>query len=157
MKLINKKRQSGKTIGLIYTSEATGYSIICNTVKERKYITELAEQMGCNIPQVYTYEEVQNGMKGSDKIDKTVDAKFLYDNIEVILQDALEQYLGCKLFAVTLSNDSEIKPKFGVANVGAAYNMEESDYADRRTAARMSSGLDEKDDSDIESLLEVGN
>ena len=64
MKLINKKRQTGKTTGLIYTSEATGYSIIVNTEEERRYINKAVEKMGCTIPPVYLVEEVRNGMSG---------------------------------------------------------------------------------------------
>lgn len=158
MKLINKKRQTGKTTGLIYTSEATGYSIIVNTEEERRYINKAVEKMGCTIPPVYLVEEVRNGMKGTSPIDKTAGCKFLLDDCEKILAKALESYLNCELFAATLSIDNQPPKQFGIEDVGKSYSAEvvqnyESDYASKVKSANISSQLDTSDDSDIDSLL----
>ena len=131
MKLIVKDNQKG-TVALIYTSETTGYSIITAKASKVAEIKKLAEELQCNIPPVYTVEEVKNKLA----VDRT----------------AIQAYLGCEIFAANLDYD-QIPKDHGV-QIGVAYNaMVEQDYADNITSAKLSGGLDLEDDSDIEILL----
>ena len=150
MKLIIKKRQSGKTTGLIYTSEATGFSIITPTKSNATLLKNMAQNMGCNIPPVYTVDEVLH----TSRPDKTKENQFLLDDADQILDKALEAYLGCRLFAATISDTQpQTEEKFTADDIGREYNMVESDYADNVTSAKLSSQLDIEDDEDIELLL----
>lgn len=101
MKTIIKGRQTGKTTGLIYTSEATGYNIIAHNKTCAKQIESMAKDMGCNIPRVLTIEEVKNPID----IDVSMERKFLLDDAEQILQDALEKYLGVNIFVAAINNE----------------------------------------------------
>ena len=135
MKLIIKKRQTGKTTGLIYTSEATGFSIICTDKNRATYVKNAADKLSCNIPPVYTVDEILHSMKA----DKSVTNQFLLDDADQILTEALESYLNCKLFAATISNDVVEDHKFSADDIGREYNMVESDYADNVTSAKLNS------------------
>lgn len=46
MRWLNKKRASGKTTGLIFASEATGYPIIVETDIQAKTVKEIAVKLG---------------------------------------------------------------------------------------------------------------
>lgn len=101
MKLIIKGRQTGKTTGLIYTSEATGYNIITINKTQAKAVEKMAKDMGCNIPRVLTVEDIKNPID----IDVSMERKFLVDDAELILQDALEKYLGVNIFVAAINNE----------------------------------------------------
>lgn len=99
MRLLIKERASGKTTGLIYASEATGYPI-CVAVQARvNHIIQMAEEMGCNIPQPVTVTELRNGLfKGSEVHN------VLFDEVREILEDALSNYLGVNVVGATMSD-----------------------------------------------------
>lgn len=99
MKLIVKDRQKGKTTGLIYTSEATGFNIVCANKAHADNIRNMAKDMGCQIPRVLTVNEIQNPID----IDTSKERQFLLDDTEYILRDALEKYLGVNIFAAALT------------------------------------------------------
>ena len=147
MKLIVKDNQKG-TVALIYTSETTGYSIITAKASKVAEIKKLAEELQCNIPPVYTVEEVKNKLA----VDRTAGTQYLLDDCQFVIEDAIQAYLGCEIFAANLDYD-QIPKDHGV-QIGVAYNaMVEQDYADNITSAKLSGGLDLEDDSDIEILL----
>ena len=98
MKLLIKGRASGKTTGLIYTSEATGYPIITNSKITANYIKNQATEMGCEIPEPITVNDIHSGMKLPS------DANVLFDNVETILKDALSYYLGANVVCATMSS-----------------------------------------------------
>ena len=100
MKLIIKGRQTGKTTGLIHTSEATGYNIITATKTSAKNIEKMASELGCSIPKVLTVEEIKNPIG----IDVSMERKFLLDDTELILEDALKSYLGVNIAVATINN-----------------------------------------------------
>ena len=114
MKMIIKDRGKGKTTGLIYTSEATGYHIIEPTLAEAKLTKEMADKMGCDIPEVYDIDSVLH----NPNVDRTSGNLFLLDNADRIIQDALEQYLDCDLFAVTMNSKEKIDNTFKQSSVG---------------------------------------
>ena len=114
MKMIIKDRQKGKTTGLIYTSEATGYHIIEPTPAEAKLTMEMAANMGCDIPEVYDIDSVLH----NPNVDRTSGNLFLLDNADRIIQDALEQYLDCDLFAITMNSKEKVDKTFKQSSVG---------------------------------------
>ena len=95
--LIIKDRQKGKTTQLIYISEATRYPIVVPFEAQKKHIIELANQMHCFIETPLTIRE----MKAKWISVKT---PILFDNIECILADAVQQYLGAEVFCATMTD-----------------------------------------------------
>ena len=98
MKLLIKDRASGKTTGLIYTSEATGYPIVTNSKITANYIKEQAKEMNCDIPDPITVNDIHSGM------GLPSDVNVLFDNVETILKDALNYYLGANVVCATMSS-----------------------------------------------------
>lgn len=101
MKLLNKKRASGKTMGLIFTSEATGYPIVVETHKRAKEIQDFAEQLGTNIPEPMSVEEYLKFSRGR-RIEK-----ILIDEGLGVIQMALEEFFKTKVSAVTMTLDDK--------------------------------------------------
>ena len=97
MNLIIKDRQKGKTTQLIYISEATRYPIVVSFEAQKKHIIELAIQMGCLISRPLTIHQLK---------ERGFDAKtpILFDDVEHILADALQQYLGVEVFCATTTD-----------------------------------------------------
>jgi hypothetical protein len=60
---IAKKRGAGKTTGLIYASEATGYPIVLDTMVSTICIEEKAKEMGCKIPKPICARDLINRKK----------------------------------------------------------------------------------------------
>lgn len=95
MKLIDKKRGSGKTTSLIYTSEITGYPIVTQNCRSVKQILEQTQKFGVKIPKPMTVAEMR-GMR-FDKI--------LIDEGLSIIEDALRAYFGgIEVAAVTFTS-----------------------------------------------------
>lgn len=98
MELLIKERGSGKTTGLIYASEATGYPICVVFRSSIDYILEEARKLGCNIPQPVTVLELRNGCyRGSFK-------NVLFDEIGEILGAAVNEYLGVNVVCGTTTD-----------------------------------------------------
>lgn len=99
MRLINKERQSGKTTGLIYTSEATGFPILTKTSQSAKSISETAKRMGCVIPDPMTVSDYKMYGNCIGQMPRNV----LIDEIETILDDAIEEYVHGHVVAATIT------------------------------------------------------
>lgn len=97
MNLIIKDRQKGKTTQLIHISEATKYPIVVPLAVRKKHIIELANQMGCSIIEPLTMREVQ-------AMGVRLNTPILFDDVEHILSDALQQYLGAEVFCATMTD-----------------------------------------------------
>lgn len=99
MELLIKDRASGKTTGLVYASEATGYPICVSTLSRIETIITTALELGCIIPQPVTVAELKSGyFKGSSI--KNV----LFDEVSEILGDAVNNYLGINVVGATMSD-----------------------------------------------------
>lgn len=96
MNLLIKERASGKTTGLIYTSEMTRYPIVVNTNMQKMYIKNLAQHMGCDIPEPLTVIEIRHH---GIKVDKV-----LVDELQTFLPDAVNEYLGCEVVCSTMTD-----------------------------------------------------
>ena len=95
MKLLIKDKGSGKTTGLIYTSEATDYPIITHDNISKHYIMDMAKQMGCTIPEPLTVDELK-------RVPFYRGKNVLFDNIESILERAINSYLDANVVCATM-------------------------------------------------------
>lgn len=97
MKLLIKDRGTSKTTGLIYTSEATGYPIVTSSKIQAHYIKDEAEKMNCIIPDPLTVEDLRYNkiLSGSN---------ILFDNVESILEVALNSYLDANIVCATMTD-----------------------------------------------------
>ena len=103
MKLIIKDRGMGKTTQLIYISESTGFPIAVPHESMINEVKNMAENIGCNIPEPVTVYDMAKGKKRG---------KHMYDNILIdevtlngVLKDALNMYLNSNVVACTCSPD----------------------------------------------------
>ena len=99
MMIINKERQSGKTTGLIYTSEATGFPILTKTLQSAKSISETAKRMGCVIPDPMTVSNYKMYCNCIGQMPR----KVLIDELETILDDAVDEYIHGHVVAATMT------------------------------------------------------
>ena len=99
MKWINKKRGSGKTTGLIFTSQATQYPIIVETDRQAAIIKKQADKLGINIPEPMSVKQYFNQKRGSNI------EKILIDESPRIIEKALQRYFEAEIAAVTMSLD----------------------------------------------------
>lgn len=105
MKIINKPRGTGKTIGLIYTSEATGARIIARNKSHAEYILQKAKELGCNIPVPYAVHEY---MLGKYTEPKEIGESILIDDLDSkTLQKIFENYFEHPVIAVAMSLDNK--------------------------------------------------
>lgn len=102
MRLLIKDKGQGKTTGLIYASEATGYPIVTFGNVQAKIIKDTAEQMGCVIPEPLTVDELKTRRLPSD-------TNVLLDEVTTILDKALKSYLGVNVVCATMSDDLKEK------------------------------------------------
>lgn len=100
MKLIIKDRGMGKTTQLIYTSETTGYPIATMSTASIAHIKEMAIEMGCDIPEPITYNDLINRVHRGNKLYDNI----LIDDADFIIQKALSAYLNSDVKGVTLTN-----------------------------------------------------
>ena len=93
---IIKKRGTGKTTGLIYASEITGYPIVVDTMTKVENIKNKAKEMGCDIPQPICARDLVNS-----KIK--LGCPILIDEGQILIEIALESYLGAPVAAITFT------------------------------------------------------
>ena len=99
MNLIIKNRGTGKTTQMIYTSEATQIPIIVENEYRKTEIIKMSREMNCYIPEPITTTNLNKGFLSSRYIQGV-----LIDEGDSIIEKALEEYLGCKVVAITLSD-----------------------------------------------------
>jgi hypothetical protein len=95
---VTKGRGAGKTTGLIYASEATGYPIVLDTMVSTVCIEEKAKEMGCKIPKPICARDLINRKK-------FIHCPVLIDEGKFLISQALESYLGVPVAAVTFTPD----------------------------------------------------
>lgn len=109
MNLLIKDRGKGKTTRIIYTSESTGFPIVVPTHNMKTEVMHQAEEMECYIPEPVTVSELRNGKTRGMRLYENV----LVDEVGFILQDALNEYLGCNVICGTISDDLKTRYKHG--------------------------------------------
>jgi len=104
IRLIDKPRGTGKTSELIYASEITGYPIVVNNINQVIYISQMAKEMNCKIPEPIIETEL---------LDKNchVADKVLIDEGTDIISKALDSYFNVHVVAVTFTSINQIKEK----------------------------------------------
>ena len=100
MNLLIKDRASGKTTGLIYTSEATQYPIVTFNRMLIDYIKEKAKDMGCLIPEPLCIEDFKGDLARRRRLPDNV----LLDEAGMVIGDALNAYLGTNVVAATMTD-----------------------------------------------------
>lgn len=100
MNLLIKDRATGKTTGLIYTSEATQYPIVTFNRQSIEYIKHMAVEMGCSIPEPLCVED----FKGRRIRGLRLPQNILLDEAGDILGVALNAYLGTNVIAATMTD-----------------------------------------------------
>ena len=94
-------RGCGKSVRLIKESAKTGYRIITQSNHSKNFIKQKAHDMGYEIPEPYSINEIV----GRRIILK--ERNVLVDNVESILSKALDNYLGCHVVHATMSEQEE--------------------------------------------------
>ena len=96
-RIILKERGKGKSTGLLYTSEATGYRIICYTRKQCEYLKNMAKELNLKIPDpmdLKTYMDIKGHM---------IDSGILIDDLDACLDKILRDYFKIDVIAVTIT------------------------------------------------------
>lgn len=100
MNLLIKNRASGKTTGLIYTSEATQYPIVTFNRRSIEYIKHMADDMGCIIPEPLCILD----FRGNSASGRRLPDNILLDEAGMVISDALNTYLGTNVVAATMTD-----------------------------------------------------
>ena len=102
MKIIFGKRGIGKTSELIITSKMTGYQIVTSSQSSAENIKNMSKDMNCEIPEPITISQFNSrefkGYKHSIN-------KVLIDNLEFVLEEALQSYLGVEVVTAVLNKE----------------------------------------------------
>ena len=98
MRYLIKGRGQGKTYKLIIASEVTGYPILVLDEKRKRFLIDMAKEMGCYIPEPISYERRKRCTDGLHI------EKLLIDDAEKIIESALNTTLRSEVVAVTLTD-----------------------------------------------------
>lgn len=99
MTYITGKRRSGKTRTLIFVSAITGFPIIASTKGRAESIKENAETLGLKIPDPICVVQLKSFSRGWIDIND----KFLIDDADLIIEQALKEYLHCTPVAAVIN------------------------------------------------------
>ena len=100
MNLLIKDRASGKTTGLIYTSEATQYPIVTFNRASIDYIKDMARKMECLIPEPLCINDFTRDSARGKRLPDNV----LLDEAGMVIGDALNAYLRTNVIAATMTD-----------------------------------------------------
>lgn len=92
--------KSGKTTALIYTSAATGYPIVVPTKSGVDFIKKQAEELNVKIPEPISATTLKMLSRGWIDIND----KFLIDDADSIIEQALKEYLHCTPVAAVIND-----------------------------------------------------
>lgn len=95
-RLIIKDRQKGKTTGLLYASEATGYPIVVQCHQRITQLKEQALELGISIPEPLIVAQARAHGRRFDNI--------LVDEGYDIIGEALDMFFGCHVVGLTFSD-----------------------------------------------------
>lgn len=103
LNLLIKGRAKGKTVGLIYASEVTGYPIVAPNEESVRYIEEKAKELGVRIPDPIFIRNLR--APGAYKPECV-----LIDEVYDLIGRALDFYLGTHVVAATMTDYREEQP-----------------------------------------------
>ena len=101
LNLLIKGRAKGKTVGLIYASEVTGYPIIAPNEESVRCIEEKAKELGVRIPDPISIRNWR-WTPGAYKPECV-----LIDEVYSLIGKALDFYLGTHVVAATMTDYRE--------------------------------------------------
>ena len=100
MKFLFKNRGTGKTVGLLFTSEATGYTIIVDSERQVEYLKSKANELGITIPEPMTSDTFRSYGHSHCSLIKGI----LIDEADSIIEKALIDYFsGANIVAITMT------------------------------------------------------
>lgn len=100
MKFLIKERGIGKTTGLLFTSEATGCTIIVDNKKQVEILKSKANELGITIPEPMTSDTFRGDGRSHCLSVKGI----LIDEADNIIEKALIDYFnGANIVAVTMT------------------------------------------------------
>lgn len=97
LKLLIKERGAGKTTGLIYASEVTGYPIVVLYQAYANEIRKQADSLGVLIPEPLTFDQAKQS-------GRSLPEYILIDEVQVVLSEALDNYMGTHVAGATMTN-----------------------------------------------------
>lgn len=100
MKLIIRGKGTQKTTQLVYTSATTGYRIITANAAQADAVMNMAQELGVTIPipMPWNQYKYQKGLH---------DKGLLLDEVKYILDDLLDAYFGCHVYAATMRDEKK--------------------------------------------------
>lgn len=96
MRIINKPRGSGKTTMLLNTASVIGRPIIVSTKQRKEHITGMAKHLNLKNVYCYTVDEFR-------RLPRIQPIIVLIDDLDDILQEALQNYLGADEVIATIT------------------------------------------------------
>ena len=93
-----KNRGRGKTTALVFTSSVTGYPIITSTRIQADRIKGYAKELDLEIPEPIVFDSTYDFKTRGCRFEKV-----LVDEAKTLIERALENMLGQKVAAVTMS------------------------------------------------------
>ena len=100
-------RGCGKLVRLIKECAKTGCPIITYSNHSKNFIKQKAHDMGYEIPEPYSVNEIA----GRRIVLREINV--LVDDVESILSKALDNYLGCHVVHATMSEQEDISHYLG--------------------------------------------
>lgn len=100
MTYITGERRSGKTRTLIFVSAITGYPIVVPTKSDVDFIKKQAKELNVKIPEPISATTLKMLSRGWIDIND----KFLIDDADSIIEQALKEYLHCTPVAAVINN-----------------------------------------------------
>ena len=99
MRIINKPRGSGKTTMLLNTASVIGRPIIVSTKQRKEHIMGMAKHLNLDNVYCYTVDEFRR-LRGVNRVQPII---VLIDDLNDILQEALQNYLGADEVIATIT------------------------------------------------------
>lgn len=100
MKIIQGGRGSGKTYTLVQLSHLSGYPIMARSIRSKKYIQTMADQLGLTIPEPIVFRSKQDTRGKLLPTDKV-----FVDDLDGWLSDIVSDYFGSTVAAATMNID----------------------------------------------------
>ena len=107
MNYLTGKRRSGKTMRLIFASAVTGYPIVTPAQSGVDFIKKQAQTLDVKIPEPISATTLKMLSRGWIDIND----KFLIDDADLIIEQALKEYLHCTPVAAVINNTISLSVK----------------------------------------------
>lgn len=106
-RIFNLPRAAGKSMRMIYASEFHKVPILCKDKDMKECLLDLSKRFGLEIPEPITINEIERG-----KLRGCRTKKVIIDEGYNIIANALKEYIGCEVAAVTLTDRIKEQAQF---------------------------------------------